>query len=87
MSVGPNDTIRILDIKTNIPANAGVQVFLKGEHTKIRLFSAGSAYPQRISWNKATQRANHCQVVVQRERMIFGSILLDFKKKGGHHEG
>jgi len=87
MSVGPNDTIRILDIKTNVPANAGVQVFLKGEHTKIRLFSAGSAYPQRISWNKATQRANNCQVVVQRERMIFGSILLDFKKKGGHHEG
>ena len=87
MSVGPNDTIRILDIKTNIPANAGVQAFLKGEHMKIRLFSAGSAYPQKIDWNEVTKRANHCQVVVQRERMVFGSILLDFKEKGAQHEG
>ena len=84
MQVSPNDTIRILDIKTNVPANVGVQAFLEGMNKKIRLFSQGTVYPQRVHWNGDGDVP--CKVVVRRDRMIFGSILLDLNKEK-RHEG
>ena len=85
MRVAPNDTIRILDIKTNVPANAGVQAFLEGMNKKIRLFSHGSVYPRQVRWN-AADRDSSCKVVVRKDRMAFGSILLDLSKEE-RHEG
>ena len=85
MQIAPDDTIRILDIKTNVPANAGVQAFLEGMNKKIRLFSHGSVYPQRVCWNSAGTNGP-CRVVVRRDRMVFGSILLDVSKEE-RHEG
>ena len=85
MRVAPNDTIRILDIKTNVPANAGVQAFLEGMNRKIRLFSHGSVYPRQVRWN-AADRDSSCKVVVRKDRMAFGSILLDLSKEE-RHEG
>jgi hypothetical protein len=85
MEIFPNDTIRILDIKTNVPANAGVQAFLEGMNKKIRLFSQGAVYPQRVYW-KIGDGNGPCRVVVQRDRMVFGSILLDLSKEK-RHEG
>jgi hypothetical protein len=77
MQIAPDDVIRILDIKTNVPANAGVQAFLEGKNRKIRLFSRGSVYPQRVLWPDAGHGNGPCKVVVRRDRMVFGSILLD----------
>jgi hypothetical protein len=86
LAIDPEDTINILDIKTNVPANAGVQAFLKGIRTRVRLFSDGSAFPWSIGSGKAVDDRDQCKIVVQRESTVFGSIQLDFER-GQHHGG
>ncbi len=87
LSIDPKDTINILDIKTNIPTNTGVQAFLKGAGTKIRLFSDGAAFPlgissDRIGYNKDKEYS----IVIQREYTTLGLILVNFNK-GAYHGG
>ncbi|MBW1675790.1 MAG: hypothetical protein JRJ79_04135 [Deltaproteobacteria bacterium] len=87
LSIDSKDIINIVDIKTNIPTNTGVQAFLKGAGTKIRLFSDGAAFPlgigsDRTGYNKDKEYS----IVVQREYTTLGLILVNFNK-GAHHGG
>jgi len=86
LSIDPKDTINILDIKTNIPMNAGVQAFLKGAGTKIRLFSDGAAFPRRIGSDRIGRNDKEYRIVVQREHTRLGFIHVNFDK-GAHHGG
>jgi hypothetical protein len=86
LSIDPKDTINILDIKTNIPTNTGVQAFLKGAGTKIRLFSDGAAFPVGIGSGRTRFKDKEYSIVVQREYTTLGLILLNFNK-GAHHGG
>jgi hypothetical protein len=86
LSIDPKDTINILDIKTNIPMNAGVQAFLKGADTKIRLFSDGAAFPRRIGSDRIGRNDKEYRIVVQREQTTLGLILVNFDK-GAHYGG
>ena len=86
LPIYPQDTINILDIKTNIAANAGVQAFLKGIQRKVRLFADGSAFPSKIDSGEVASDHNRCKIVVQRESMVIGSILLDLER-GVRHGG
>ncbi len=86
LSIDPKDTINILDIKTNIPMNTGVQAFLKGAGTKIRLFSDGAVFPQRIGSDRIGRNDKEYSIVVQREHITLGLIVVNFDK-GVHYGG
>ena len=86
VTIHPEDAINVLDIKTNIPTNAGVQAFLKGAGTKIRIFSDGTAFPWKIGSGLIRHRDDEYGIVVQREHIMLGSILIDLDK-GERHGG
>jgi hypothetical protein len=86
LSIDPKDTINILDIKTNIPMNTGVQAFLTGAGTKIRLFSDGAVFPGRIGSDRIGRNDKEYSIVVQRERTTLGLIVVNFDK-GAHYGG
>jgi hypothetical protein len=86
LTIHPEDDINVLDIKTNIPTNAGVQAFLKGGGTNIRLFSEGAAFPGKIASGMIRHKANDYGIIVKREHIILGSILVDLEK-GDRHGG
>lgn len=86
LTIHPEDAINILDIKTNIATNAGIQAFLKGTGAKIRLFSDGAALPWRAAPGRAAHKDKEYRIVVQREHITLGSILVDLDK-GARHGG
>jgi hypothetical protein len=86
LSIDPKDTINILDIKTNIPRNTGVQAFLKGAGTKVRLFSDGAAFPVGMGLDQTRFKDEEYNIVVEREYTTLGLILVNFNK-GAHHGG
>ena len=86
LSIDPNDTVNILDIKTNIEKNTGVQAFVKGAGTKFRLFSEGAAFPWRIGSDRIGSRDQAYNIVVQREQTALGLIVLNFDKEAYHGE-
>jgi hypothetical protein len=87
LEIDPKDTISILDIKTNIPANSGVKAFLTGARTKVSLFSKAAAVPRKLSADQIEQNGSRYKIDVERERTVFGSIQLDFEQKGVRHGG
>ncbi|NVM20437.1 MAG: hypothetical protein HWN68_01480 [Desulfobacterales bacterium] len=80
LTVHPEDAINILDINTNMSTNSGVRVFLKGAGAKIRLFSDGAASPYTIGSDRISRNKKY-RIVVQREHIKLGSILVDFEKR------
>ena len=84
LTIDPKDTIKILDIKTNIPANTGVQAFLKGAGAKIRLFSDGAAFPSGIGPNLIGYKDKEFRIVVQREHAMLGLILVNLDRGARH---
>ncbi len=86
LSIDPNDTVNILDIKTNIEKNTGVQAFVKGAGTKFRLFSEGAAFPWRIGSDRIGSRDQAYNIVVQREQRALGLIVVNFDKEAEHGE-
>jgi len=86
LTVDPKDIINILDIKTNIPTNTGVRAFLKGARTKLSLFAGSESVPNSIGLEHVEDRSRLYKIEVQRERVVLGSIPLDFKK-GDRHGG
>ncbi len=76
VTVRPEDAINVVDIKTNVPTNEGVQAFLKGAGTKIRIFSDGFAVPWKMG-SELIRHKNKYGIVVQREHIILGSIFVD----------
>ena len=85
LGVAPKDTINVLDIKTNIPTNAGVRAFLKGATTKQSLYAEHETVPQSIG-SKQRDGVSSYRIEVQRDRAVLGSILLNLEK-GVHHGG
>jgi len=86
LAIHPEDTIKILDIKTNLPRNVGIQAFLKGADTTVRLFSEGEVFP----WGRGAGGNDHkdkqYRIVVRREHIVLGSIVLDLIE-GTYHDG
>jgi hypothetical protein len=86
LTIDPKDTINVLDIKTNIPANEGVQAFLKSSRTKISLFTGAEAIPRKIASGK-DENGSKFNIEVERERIALGTISLDLENKGVRHGG
>jgi hypothetical protein len=86
LSLDPKDTINILDIKTNIPENRGVQAFLKSSRAKLSLFSGAEAIPRKIASGQHKNGRKY-KIEVERERTVLGSISLDLQEKGVRHGG
>jgi hypothetical protein len=80
LSIDPKDTINILDVKTNISTNTGVQAFLKGAGTNIRLFSDGAASSWTIGSDRIGRKDREYSIVVQREHTELGFINVNFDK-------
>lgn len=86
LTIDPEDTINILDIKTNVSANSGVRAFLKGRRTRVSLFSGAEAVPRKIAL-AASNNSDRYAIEVERERTVFGSIQIDLANKGERHDG
>lgn len=84
LAVDLKDTINVLDIKTNIPQNQGVQAFLKSNRAKISLFSSAEAISPKIAL-ETCEKSSAYKIEVERERSVLGSIPLDLGKKGVRH--
>ena len=86
LTIDPKDTINVLDIKTNVPANEGVQAFLKSSRTKVSLFTDAEAIPRKIASGNH-KNGSKFKIDVERERAVLGSITLDLENKGVRHGG
>ena len=86
LSLNPKDTINVLDIKTNIPENKGVQAFLKGSGTKVSLFSNAETLPRKIAL-ETYEKGDTYKIEVERELSILGAIPLDLEKRSVQHGG
>ena len=86
LKIDPKDTINVLDIKTNIPANEGVKAFLKSSRARVSLFKDAEAIPRKIA-SGAHKNSVSFKIEVERERTVLGSISLDLTKKGVRHGG
>jgi hypothetical protein len=86
LALAATDTINVLDIKTNIPTNAGVQAYLKGTTTRLALFSETETVSRRIGLHDMADRGSRYRIEVEREQAALGSIFLDFEK-GVQHGG
>lgn len=84
LAIDRNDTIKILDIKTNVSANAGVRAFLKGARTRIPMFREAQTAKPSLTLQDM-QYAGSYTIEVERGRSVFGSVLLDLQDKGGPH--
>lgn len=81
ITISPEDAINVLDVKTNIPTNAGIQVFLTGRGTKVRLFSDGAGSPWSVGPDPVGDNNDEgYKIVIQREHITLGSIRVDFNK-------
>ncbi|MCD6137649.1 MAG: hypothetical protein J7J91_03545 [Deltaproteobacteria bacterium] len=80
LTIHPTDAISILDIKTNISTERGIQAFLKGPGTSIRLFSDGTAFPYEVGPDLASAKDTKHRIVVQRGQITLGSILVDLNR-------
>ncbi|MBW2108820.1 MAG: hypothetical protein JRI36_09170 [Deltaproteobacteria bacterium] len=86
LPIDRNDTINIVDIKTNVLANAGVCAFLKGRRTRIPMFREAQTVTPSLALQDM-QYAGNYTIEVERERSVFGSVLLDLQQKGGGPHG
>jgi len=86
LALAATDTINVLDIKTNIATNAGVQAYLKGTTTRLALFSETEMVSHRIDLRDMADRGSRYSIEVEREQAALGSIFLDFEK-GVKHGG
>jgi len=81
ITLSPEDAINVLDVKTNIPTNAGIQAFLTGRGTKVRLFSDGAGSPRSVGPDPVGNNNDEgYKIVIQREHITLGSIRVDFDK-------
>jgi len=80
LAVSSKEPIKILDIKTNIPRNAGVQAFLKGRDINAPLFFDGEAFPWGSGSRDNGHKERQYRIVVQREHIILGSIFLNLEE-------
>ncbi len=79
ITISSQDAINVLDVKTNVPTNAGVQAFLTWRGTKVRLFSDGAGSPWSVGPDPIGDNKNEgYKIVVQRDHIILGSIRVDF---------
>ena len=69
--------IELLDFKTNIPKNKGVQVFLKVPDSPKYLVRPGIS----INWNSIRNRGynkiHKCRLDIERDNLILGSVYVD----------
>jgi hypothetical protein len=86
LALAATDTINVLDIKTNIPTNAGVQAYLKGTTTRLALFSETKTVPRKVGLHDMADRGSRYKIEVEREQAALGFIFLDFEK-GVQHGG
>jgi hypothetical protein len=84
LGVSPQDTINVLDIKTNIPTNNGVRAVLKGRQTKLALFAESATVAQPVELVKVKGDEQSLKIEVQRDLSVLGSIPLDFTKGASH---
>ena len=84
LAIFPKGAIKILDIKTNIPGNAGVQAFLKGRDTNAPLFFDGEAFPWGGGSRDNGHKERQYRIVVQREHIILGSMFLELEEGRPH---
>jgi len=86
LAIRPGDAIRILDIKTNIQKNVGIQAFLKGADTSFCLFSGGVGFPWTHGSEGIDPQDKQYKIVVHREHIGLGSVILDLVE-GTYHGG
>ncbi|NVL90850.1 MAG: hypothetical protein HWN69_07655 [Desulfobacterales bacterium] len=86
LKINKNDVIKILDIKTNITRNVGVQALLKGADTNLCLFSGGVGFPWASGSIDSGHKDKEYTITINRERATLGSVAIDLVE-GTYHGG
>ncbi|MBN2569601.1 MAG: hypothetical protein JXB42_09255, partial [Deltaproteobacteria bacterium] len=92
ITVNYNDTIKLIDFKTNIPGNFNTKTYVSGPHSNVQLIMGEPVETRSIISSSIRGKAEYA-ITLKREDITIGSIQMKISEnplafhRGNGHEG